>query len=164
MRDQDVTQCVAICFRLCWRLSYDLLVCFGAKPTQRTEDEISRETGSRGEKEGPRKDREGSWKSRAEETNRLEIAVRRRRWAQSTEVCIASGLWEFLSSSRSRQLTKCKVSQTPSSCAWSWPKSVFFPLFSFFHPLGCAFVSVKKCVIPLVRNEKKTTRRIIGHE
>ena len=34
---------------------------------------------------------------------------------------------------------KCtkSVVQTPFSCAWSWPKSVFVHLFFFFHPLGC---------------------------
>ena len=32
--DNTVTQCVAIRFRLCWRHSDDLLVCFGTKPTQ----------------------------------------------------------------------------------------------------------------------------------
>ena len=51
-------RCVAIRFRLCLLHSDDLFVCFGAKPTQRTEDEICRETGSGGGKEGPREDRE----------------------------------------------------------------------------------------------------------
>ena len=53
-----VTRCVAIRFRLCWRDSDDLFVWFGVKPRQRTEGEISRETGSGGGKEGPREDRE----------------------------------------------------------------------------------------------------------
>ena len=54
----NVTQFVAIRFRLCWRHSDDLYVCFGMKPTQRTEDKISRETGTGGGKEGHREDRE----------------------------------------------------------------------------------------------------------
>ena len=53
-----VIQCVAIRFRLCWRHFDDLFVCFGTKSTQRTEDDISHETGSGGGKEGPREDRE----------------------------------------------------------------------------------------------------------
>ena len=53
-----VTQCVAIRFRLCWRHSGDLFVCFGAKPTQRTEDEISHETRSGGGKDGLSEDKE----------------------------------------------------------------------------------------------------------
>ena len=36
---------------VCVCQSENLLVCFGAKPTQSTENEISRETGSGGEKE-----------------------------------------------------------------------------------------------------------------
>ena len=56
---RSVTQCVAIRFRLCWHHLDDLFVRFNAKPTQRTEYEISQETGSWGGKEGPRVDREG---------------------------------------------------------------------------------------------------------
>ena len=56
--DPAVTQCIAIRFRLCWNYSDDLFVCFGAKPTQGTGDEISRETGSRRGKKGPREDKE----------------------------------------------------------------------------------------------------------
>ena len=70
-----VTECVAIRFCLCWRHSDDLFVCIGAKPTQRTEDEISREARSGGGTEGPRKVRESSWQSRAEEDGRLEVVV-----------------------------------------------------------------------------------------
>ena len=54
-----VTESVAIRFRLCWRHSGDLFVCFGAKPTQRIEGEISCESASGGGKEGPSEDREG---------------------------------------------------------------------------------------------------------
>ena len=43
---------------VCERRSENLFVCFGAKPTQRTEDEISHETGNVGWKEGPREDKE----------------------------------------------------------------------------------------------------------
>ena len=73
------TRCIAIRFRLCWRHSDDLFVCFSAKPTQKTEGEICHETGSGGGKEGPREDREDSWQSRTEENSRLEIAVQRMR-------------------------------------------------------------------------------------
>ena len=56
--NQFVTRCVAIRFHLSWRHSDDLFVCFGVKPTQRAEDEISHETRSEGGKEGPRENRE----------------------------------------------------------------------------------------------------------
>ena len=55
---ETVRRCVAIRFRFWWLHSDALFVCFGAKPTQRTEDEISRETGCGGGREGPREDRE----------------------------------------------------------------------------------------------------------
>ena len=42
---------------VCVHRSENLFVCFGAKPTRRTEDEISHETGSGGGKEGPIEDR-----------------------------------------------------------------------------------------------------------
>ena len=66
-----VTQCIAIRFRLCWRQSDDLFVCFDAKPTQRTEKDISRETGSGRGKKCPWEDR----KSQLTKQGRLEIAV-----------------------------------------------------------------------------------------
>ena len=77
------TRCVAMCFCLCWHHSDDLLVCFGMKPTQRTEGEISHKTGSERGKESPREDWEGSWQNREEETSRLEIVIQRMR--QSAE-------------------------------------------------------------------------------
>ena len=86
-----VTQCVAIRFCLCRRHSDDLFGCFGAKPTQRTEDEISRETGSGGGKEGVKDDREshlttvGSRGELAVQIMRQSAEGGRRRWKRGRE-------------------------------------------------------------------------------
>ena len=70
-----MTRCVAIRFRLCWRHSLSVLTWSLQKGP---EGEITRETGSRGWKEGPREDRErASWQRKAEENSRFEIAVQR---------------------------------------------------------------------------------------
>ena len=74
-------------------------------------------------------------------------------------------LWKFRVKYTSTIACKCtesctKVSKTPSSCTWSWPKSVFVRLF-LSSTLSVVFcVSVMKCVMPLVG----TTRCITGHE
>ena len=68
-------------------------MCFGAKPTQKTEDEISRETGSGGGKEGPREDRERRWQRKAEENGRLEIAVQGKDGQQKGAVREDSQRW-----------------------------------------------------------------------
>ena len=81
-----VIRCVAICFRLCWRQSDDLFVCFSTKPTQRAEFEISREAVV--EEKGRSQRVRESWQRMAEENNRLEIAVQGR--TQSAE----GRLWE----------------------------------------------------------------------
>ena len=70
-----------------------LFVCFGAKSTQSTEDEISRKTGSGGGKEGPREDGESNWQSRAEEDGRLEIAVQAKDGQQKEAVREDSQRW-----------------------------------------------------------------------
>ena len=132
---------LAIRFRLCWRHSDDLLVCFGTKPTQRTEDEISRESGSGGWKEGPKEDGESCWQSRAEEDSRLEIAAWRR--TQSTEdISIVTGFCRSFTNKQKNTLAIVYKSTENAKCLkllflrLELTKSVFVRLFFFFHPLG----------------------------
>ena len=160
-----MTRCVAIRFRWCRRHSDDLFVCFGTKPAQRTEGEISHETGSEGRKEGPREDRK---QRRAGENSWLEIAVQRMRQSaeggsekmdvglrrEPTEVrkMAAKTCWPTEAEKMSALLVafvevSCKIHakytesctkvshRLPPSCAWNWLKPVFV---LFFHPLGCA--------------------------
>ena len=136
-------------------------LCFGAKPSQRTEDKISCETGSG----GPRVDRESqsktesrreqsSWVSSPGEGRSAEEGnERRQRW-----VSIPSGFLEVShkihahdSHQMHEQLHK-SITQPSISCAWSWPRFVFVSLFFFFTLSVVLCVSVKKCVIPLVGN------------
>ena len=147
-----MTRCVAIYFRLYWRHSDDLFVCFGAKPTQRTEDQILRETGSVGGKEGPREDRESrsTTESRREQLA-VELVVQGKDGQQKEAVREDSQRWVsipsgFVEVSRkihardSLQMHKRlhkSVTQTSLSCTWSWPKSVFVCLFFYSHLLCC---------------------------
>ena len=143
MRDSYVTRCVAIRFRLCWRHTDDLFVWFGAKPTQRTEDEITSEIGSGGEKRIAEKTERPTWQSWEEEDGWLEIAVQGKYSHQKEAVREASQRWVSIPSGfkevsrkihardslqRHEKLHKI-VTQTSLSCAWSLPKPVFVRLF-----------------------------------
>ena len=145
-----VTRWVAFRFRLYWCHSEDLFVCFGAKPTQRawTRDRKWR--------------REGKCQRRQREAvdNRPEIAVQRRTQSAEggsekmeagqsrDESAFLVALWKFSAKYTPAIACNCsesctKVSQTPSSCAWSWPRPVFVRLF-FSSTLSVVFcVSVK---------------------
>ena len=70
---RSVSRCVAIRFRLCWRHSDNLFVCFGAKPTQRARSPARPEV-EEGRKVSEKTERV-SWQRKAEENSRLEIAV-----------------------------------------------------------------------------------------
>ena len=108
----------------------------------------------------------GSWQSRAEETSQLERAVKRRRRTQSTEVSMASDFCgSFVQVHARISPQNAVLHRLPPSCAWSWPKSVFVRLLFFSSTLLVVFyVSVKKCVMPQIGDEKKSTRWITGHE
>ena len=149
--------------------------CFDTKSTQRVELGIAHETGSGRGKEGPREDRESQltkegrreqsawdscpekdtvgWRRQWEDGTRTEKTVKR--W-----VSIPSGFVEVSRNYSPAIACKCTESCTkvlhrlPSSCSWSWPKSAFVCLF-FSSTLSVVFsVSVKKCVVPLVGNER----------
>ena len=157
--------CVCVC--VCVRWSENLFVCFGAKPTQRTEDEISRETGSGGGKEGPmgrqrgqltKEDGERSRQRRAEETSRLEIVVQGKDGQQKGKQSKVSwhSLW-LLQKFRPKYthviVYRCtenaKCHKTPFLALGADPSPCLF-VCSFSSTLSVVFyVAVKKCVIPL---------------
>ena len=112
----------------CVCASQKIFVYFGAKPIQRTADEISHKTGSRGGKEGLREDTE---KQSTRESRRDQLAL---------DSSPGEG-WSAEEGSEERQLAflvafgevspkihacnslqmhrECRVSQNSLSCAWS---------------------------------------------
>ena len=113
----------------------------------------------------PEKTERASWQSRAEETSsspgkddRRKEAVREdsQRW-----VNILCSLVEVSRKIHHPIVYKCRKScsnalhRLPFLALGADPSPRLFVCSSFFHPLGCICVAVKKCVIPLVRNEKK---------
>ena len=167
-----MTPCVAfvsVCVGATQRISLSILV---RNPHKGPEGEFSRETRSRGGKEGPREERErqltkegrreqSDWDSCPEK----ETVSRRRMWEDGSRsvkwwVSIPCGFVEvsrnYSSTIACKWPESCtKVSHSlPPSLAWNWPKSVFLRLF-FSSTLSVVFcVSVKKCVMFLVGNER----------
>ena len=126
----------------------------------------------------PGKTERASWQSRAEEDGQLEIAVQGKDGQQKEAVREDSQRWVSISSG----FKKFRAKHTPvivykytKSCTKSSQRLPFLALGA--DPSPCLFVCsfsptfsdvlciyVMKCVIPLVGNEKKTTRRITGYE
>ena len=137
-------------FCVCECQSGNPFVCFNARPTQKgcaRDRKWTREGMSQ---------RRGSQQKGAEEISRLERAVKRRRRTRSTEISMVCGFCGSFArvhacvSSQNAQ----NVSRNSLSCAWSWLKSVFVRLF-FSSTLSVVFyVSVKKCVMPRVGDER----------
>ena len=129
------------------------------------------ETGSGGGKEGPREDKENhltkegrreqsAWDSGPEK----DTVDRRRQWEDGSRVektvkrwvSIPSGFVDVSRKYSPAIACKCtesctKMSQTPSCCTWSWPKSVFV---RFFFSSRLCFV-FPKCVMPWSEMRKK---------
>ena len=162
-----VTRCVAIRFRLCWRHSGDLFVCFGAKPTQRAWGwDLPRDRKWGREGRSQRRQREQMTQQGRREQSACGICSekdtvgRRRLWVKTVkdELTFLVALWKFRANKCPAIAYKCTESCTkvshrlPPSCAWSWPESVFVRLF-FSSTLSVVFcVPVKKYVMPLVGN------------
>ena len=144
-----------ISFRLCWRRSENLFWREthtkgpGARSPARREVEEGRKI--------PEKTERTSWQRRAEETSRLEREVKRTRRTLSIKlsmVCGFCGSFVRVHTRTSSQNAQKVSHRLPPSCTWSWPKSVFVRLF-FSSILWVVFcVAVKKCVMPLVGNER----------
>ena len=121
----------------------------------------------------PGKTERVSWQRRAEENSLLEIAVQRRtvgrreQWEDGSRpdktvkgwVSIHSGFVEVLPKySLTKPANARRVAQKclPHSFAWRKPKPLFVRSF-FSSTLSVVFcVSVKKCAMPLVGDEKTT--------
>ena len=138
-------------------------LCFGAKPTQKAwpQDRKWRREGR-----SQRRQRESVDKGRKKRTVGLRYLSReggseKMEGGQSrNESAFLVALWKLRSKFMPAIACKCtesctKVSQTPSSCTWSWPKPVFVRLFLFFNPLGCVLCICKEtCNAPGRKWEK----------
>ena len=169
---------ISVCVGATQRISLPVLA---RNPHKRPE----RETGSGGRTEGPKEDRESQLtkESRREQSawdsgQEKDPVCRGRQWeggsrAEKTVkrwVSISSGCVKVSSKYSPVIASKCTAScikvslGLPPSCAWSQLKPKFVRLFFSFAVSVGFCVSVKKCVMLLVGDEKKPTRWITGHE